>query len=79
MNYTHAGDLPGRLPVGSDDVKQREVKGRSYETVGPKNSGRSTLRRRSSSIRLFASVCERLAPVPEKGDEFVKQTLDEVW
>jgi hypothetical protein len=78
MSYTHAGDLPERLPVGNDDVKQCEVKGRNYETVGPKNSGRSTLCRRASSIRLFASVCERLAPVPGNMTKFVGQTLDDV-
>lgn len=52
--------------------------GRDYETVGPTNNGRSALRWKVSSIRLFASVCVRLASLPDKDNTLVHQTFEKV-
>ena len=52
--------------------------GRNYETVGPTNNGRSALRWKASSIRLFASLCVKPASLPDKDNTLVHQTFEKV-
>jgi hypothetical protein len=52
--------------------------GRNYETGGPTNNGRSALRWKVSSIRLFASVCVSLTSPPDKDNRLVHQTFEKV-